>query len=380
MTGSTSSVCDSSSEDGLDRQDIGAGERPGASRRAFVQGLAAAGVTAACREAVCAAAPVVTPFRTPHKLGRQVLEKSGVAGSFDERSVDCPFVFSAGGRFYMTYVGFDGVGYQTGLAASDDLVRWERQGLILARDPADPVTRYNVALMSLLRDDALSSRARLVKIGGRYLGAWHAYPSPGYETGPAVIGLAFSDDLRRWSRTPPILEPQDGEDWERGGLYKPYLVKARGLYYLFYNAKNNVERGWIEQTGVATSRDLQAWTRHPGNPIVSAGPPGSWDERFASDPAVLRHGRQWALFYYGLAADGHARELLALGDDPLHFAKVPEVLIDVGPPGSIDEDYAHKPSLISHRGDLYHFYCAVGGRWPNESRGISVARSRPWPA
>ena len=72
--------------------------------------------------------PDLTPFRTPYKYGARVLEKSGIPGSFDERSVDCPFVFSANGRFYMTYVGFDGTGYQTGLAQSDDLVRWQRAG------------------------------------------------------------------------------------------------------------------------------------------------------------------------------------------------------------------------------------------------------------
>jgi len=322
--------------------------------------------------------PDLTPFLTPYKYDKLILEKSGVAGSFDEKSVDCPFVFSADGRFYMTYVGFDGIGYQTGLAVSDDLIAWQRVGLILGRDASDPITRYNLALMCILRDDALESTARLQKVEGRYLGVWHAYPNPGYEAGPAVIGLAWSDDLRHWKRTDPILRPEDGAEWERGGLYKPYLVKAGDTYYLYYNAKNNVERGWIEQTGVATSRDLKTWTRYAGNPIVKAGPSDSWDARFASDPAVLRYKRWWVLYYYGLAANGRARDLLALGESPYHFTKVPEIIIDVGPPGSIDEDYAHKPSVISHQGVLYHFYCAVGGKWPNDVRGISVARSRPW--
>jgi predicted GH43/DUF377 family glycosyl hydrolase len=234
--------------------------------------------------------------------------------------------------------------------------------------------------MCILREDALKSAARLQKVDGRYLGAWHAYPNQGYEAGPAVIGLAWSDDLHHWQRTEPILRPEDGAAWERGGLYKPYLVKSGDTYYLFYNAKNDVARGWVEQTGLATSKDLETWTRFTGNPILPAGGPDSWDARFASDPAVVRYKNRWALYYYGLAANGRARELLALGEDPYHFTKVPEILVDVGPPGSIDEDYAHKPSVISHHGDLYHFYCAVGGKWPNDVRGISVARSRPWPA
>lgn len=324
-----------------------------------------------------AALPDLAPFRTPYKYNRRVLEKSGVAGSFDERSVDCPFVFSANGRFYMTYVGYDGVGYQTGLAQSDDLVRWQRAGLIMPRDPADPITRYNIALMCILRDDALDSQAPLIKVGGRYLGAWHAYPNAGYEQGPAVIGLAYSDDLHHWQRGEPILRPEDGAAWERGGLYKPYLVRSGGLYHLFYNAKTGEQR-WHEQIGLATSTDLKTWTRYTGNPIVRNGPPDAWDTRFASDPCVLRHGPWWALYYYGLGPHGRARDLLALGRDPRHFTKAPEIMVDVGPPGSIDEDYAHKPSLIHSGGALYHFYCCVSGKWPHDTRAISVARSTPW--
>lgn len=320
----------------------------------------------------------LAPFRTPYKLNRLVLGPSGVAQSFDWHSVDCPFAFSVDGRFYMTYVGFDGIGYQTGLAQSDDLVAWRRVGLIMARDPSSPVTRYNVALMCLLRDDALQSEAALQKVEGRYLGFWHAYPNPGYEQGPAVIGLAWSDDLHHWEREEPFLTPDPDAAWEAGGLYKPYVVKEGDTYYLYYNAKNKTDKAWHEQIGLVTSKDLKTWTRFAGNPIIRNGDHASWDARFASDPAVLRYGEWWAMYYYGLAWDGKARDLLALGTDPYHFTKSPEIMIDVGPPGSIDEDYAHKPSLIFAGGDLYHFYCAVSGKWPAETRGISVARSRPW--
>ena len=323
-------------------------------------------------------APNLRVYRTPFKYGKLVLAKSGIAGRFDEKSVDCPFVFSANGQFYMTYIGYDGIGYQTGLASSKDLVHWENQTLIMARDPSHPVFRYNVALMCILRDNDLASSASLQKVNGRYLGAWHAYPNAGYEEGPAVIGLAWSDDLIHWERGEPILRAEDGAAWERGGLYKPYLLKSGDTYYIFYNAKNDAPRGWIEQSGVATSKDLKTWTRHPANPILPAGGSGSWDERFASDPVVFRHGEQWAMFYYGLSADGKARDLLAVGDSLERFTKVPEILIDVGAPGTVDETYAHKPAMISHDGALYHYYCAVSGQWPNETRGISVARSKPW--
>ena len=150
--------------------------------------------------------------------------------------------------------------------------------------------------------------------------------------------------------------------WEAGGLYKSWLMEHEGTYYLFYNAKNKQPDGRIEQTGVATSRDLVHWKRSPLNPILPNGEPGQFDDTFASDPAVFRHGHRWVMFYFGNCSDGHARDSVAFSNDLLHWEKSGEVLIDVGPVGSIDSRHAHKPGLIAWDGRLLHFYCAVSPR------------------
>lgn len=322
----------------------------------------------------------VAPFRTPYKYGKLVLSASDEAGAFDSKSVDDPFVFRHNNAFYMLYIGFDGTGYQTGLAKSADLVHWDRVACVARRDPNSKYTRFNIALSCAVREDQLTSPGKLKKVRGRYLGAWNAYPGAGYEEGAAVIGLAWSNDLLHWELTEPILFPRDGAPWEHGGLYRPNLIEHDGTFYLYYNAKTDPvpKQGWREQTGVATSRDLKTWTRYAGNPILRNGGPESWDSRFASNPFVVQHNNLWGMYYYGLDRRGVARELLALGHDPFHFTKVNEIMIDVGPPGTVDETYAHKPGVIYHDGALYHFYCAVSGKWPHDVRGISVARSKPW--
>ena len=230
----------------------------------------------------------------------------------------------------------------------------------------------------ILRENDLYSPGQLKQVDGHFLGAYHAYPGAGYEQGAAVIGLARSKDLRTWVCGPPILRPEDGTAWERGGLYKPCLVEKAGTYYLFYNAKNQTEGPWHEQTGVASSKDLIHWTRFEGNPVIPNGSTGSMDEKFASDPCVLQDGNRWAFFYFGLDAKGVARDLVATGPDLKHATKCAGAVVDVGPAGSVDSVYAHKPSLIAWKGDLYHFYCAVSRIEGKEVRGISVARSRPW--
>src|SRR3546814_16291121 len=99
--------------------------------------------------------PYTTLFRAPYKYPKRILAGSGMPGSFDEKAVDCPFVFSANGKFYLTHVGFDGIGYQTGICESDDLINWRRLGVIMARDPDDPITRYNIACASILRENEI---------------------------------------------------------------------------------------------------------------------------------------------------------------------------------------------------------------------------------
>ena len=68
-----------------------------------------------------------------YKYGEAVLTGSGIEGTFDRLAVDSPFVFQHNGHFYMMYIGFDGIGYQTALAISEDLIHWTHLDVILKR-------------------------------------------------------------------------------------------------------------------------------------------------------------------------------------------------------------------------------------------------------
>lgn len=321
-------------------------------------------------------------LRTPHKFPELVLAPSYEQRAYDALAVDGPFVFRHKRRYYMTHIGFDGTGYRTGIAWSTDLIRWEKEGLIIDRGPKGSTTEFNVAMTWIVRDNDLFGEGRLKKFEERFLGAYHAYPQPGYESGPAAIGLSWSSDLKHWRLKEPCLRSSDADagDWERGGLYKSCLVEHDGAFYMFYNAKTSGSP-WIEQTGVAISTDLKTWKRHEGNPVIPIGARGSFDDVFCSDPCVVRCGDTWVMFFYALSSDGRARDSVAFSRDLLHWQKSHEILIDVGPPGSLDSTYAHKPAVITRDGKLYHFYCAVapapkkhrGEVEVNEIRGIALA-------
>jgi predicted GH43/DUF377 family glycosyl hydrolase len=320
---------------------------------------------------------------TPLRENRLIIAPSLRAGAFDSHGVDCPFVFSVDGRQGMTYVGWDGVGYQTALTWNDGDDEWAPGEVVVPRDPNDPLLRYNAALTSILRENDLRSPGELRRIDGWYYGTFHAYPAAGYEAGPASIGFLRSRDLRSWEQVGGVLSPEEGGAWERGGLYKSWLMEHDGLFYLFYNAKDRDQWPWVEQTGLATSTDLLTWERFESNPVLTAGGPGAFDEQFASDPCVLRDGDVWVMFYFGLAADGHAREGYATSADLFTWEKSHEVLLDVGPAGAVDSLHTHKPAVIEWHGRLEHYYCAVakqdavdlGGLPLTEMRGITRAVS-----
>ncbi len=323
--------------------------------------------------------------RTPHKIPRLLIAPTYRRGDVDSHSVDAPFLFWHQGRYRAFLNCYDGIGYQTVLASSDNLLTWQREGLVHERGAPGSDTEFNVGITSVLRDNALMGRGDARLVDGKLLGVWHAYPESGQEQGKGYFGIARGNGLTQWQLDPACMRPEDGSPWERGGLYKPCLVEHDGRYYIFYNAKETLHWPWREQIGVAWSDDLLHWTRHDANPIVPNGPAGTPDELFAADPCVLRCGQTWVMFYYGLAADHHARELVAFSDDLLTWRKADEVLIDVGPEGSIDSQYAHKPGVIARDGVLYHFYGASRAKGSDDvdevdakdRRGIAVATSRP---
>ena len=300
----------------------------------------------------------ITPYLTPHKLGRPVLTGSGVAGQFDCLAVDCPTVFSHNGRFYMLFIGFDGIGYQTGLAVSDDLLHWEKQCVLFRRDSNADWDKVGQAGVWILHDDDLYSGNPLIKVDGKYWIFYHSYPEAGYETGPAKIGAAWCEDesLLDWHFLPePLYLPGEADAWDGGGLYKCCVVRLGGKWHMYYNAK---DQDGVEQTGLAVSDDLLHWARCPENPLVRVEP-GTWTSRFCSDPHVCYDSRRktWVMFFYGFSSP-YAMDGVALSGDGLYWEKYPEPILRVGQPGELDCRYAHKPSVIYHDGKLYHYYCA----------------------
>lgn len=319
-------------------------------------------------------------YLTPYKSNRAILAPSRKPGDYNEQGVDAPFVFKHRGRYFIMHVGFDGKGYQTVLSVSDRIDGDYRfYAFVFRRGEGNGWDSGNSAGVYITSSQELFEPRTLKRINGKYYMLYHAYPGEGYEEGPARVGLAWcdDDDLKNWHRyKEPILLPEEKYPWESGGLYKECMVEKDGVYYLYYNAKNNPTDGsfWIEQTGLATSTDLLHWEKCPQNPVFSVSEQGI-DTQFISDPFVVKDGDLWLNFYYTFDMQ-HARGNIGYSADLVHWTKYEGILLDHGGPGSIDESHAHKSCLFYENGILYHFYCAVTYIDNREERTITFAKSK----
>jgi beta-xylosidase len=276
----------------------------------------------------------------------------------------------------MSFIAFDGKGYNSFVAESDDLVKWTnlRQAM---RYGGEGEFDYGGCVVGafLYESYDIKSPRLLKKRNGKYWTLYGAYPRQGgYELRPGYEGVASSEDGIVWNRAQDkyilSVHDEDRGQWEQSCIYQPWLVEHDGKFFNFYNAAN----GHIEQMGLAFSEDLFDWKRYRDNPIVR-NTAGGYDEKFCSDGKVFRDGDHWVMFYFGVGRGG-AHIMAAFSRDLQHWSVHPEPLYKAGGhPAGLDKKYAHKISLVYNpkNDTFYMFYCAVG----NKGRGIGLITSKP---
>lgn len=106
-------------------------------------------------------------------------------------------------------------------------------------------------------------------LDGRWLLSWEAN-AKNYE-GKACIFAATSDDgisFEPWKNGHPLFTPDDIKFFPASRVANPRItvLHDQGLYILAYNAHFD-SGNW--SIGIAISSDLEEWTDHPGNPLLS---------------------------------------------------------------------------------------------------------------
>lgn len=202
----------------------------------------------------------------------------------------------------------------------------------------------------------------VVERGGRLLNFYSGFDGKTWHT-----GLAESGDGARWEKQGRILSP-DAATWE--GNY----IAANGASLV----ANDEILHWYQggspaRIGLARSRDGKSW-RKEAAPVVDFGPRGSWDERAAADPYVLRAGGKFYMYYLGEDRARRQRLGLAVSEDGTGWTKLQSnPVLETGGAGALDENGLGEPAVWQSHG---WYWMLFTGRARNEVRRMALARSR----
>lgn len=302
--------------------------------------------------------------KTPHKYGIILRGEEG-------RKVDCPSVFRWSDRWYMTYIIFDGTGYETAIAESKDLLNFKPLGKILSFREGTWDARQAAGYIAM-QDHSWGGSYELQKYRGKYWLSYIGGALKGYETDPLAIGIAWTSEPNKpveWNRlNKPVLSraQPDVREFEALTQYKSNIIFDRDLllgypFVMFYNGK---KKNGYERIGMAVSQDMEEWLRYGSEPVIDNG------KGLSGDPQITRMGDVWVMFYFGCGWKPKAFDTFACSYDLVSWTKWDGPHL-IEPSESWDRVYAHKPWIIKHDGIVYHYYCAVG----DEGRVIAVATS-----
>jgi predicted GH43/DUF377 family glycosyl hydrolase len=201
--------------------------------------------------------------------------------------VEDPRLQRFGDTYYLTYTGYNKKDAQLCLATSQDLIHWERKGVIL------PAYKGNWN-----RGWTKSGAIVPEKIGGKYWMYWLGTTADKTDQ----MGISHSSDLLHWTEATetPVLPRRPGKFDSRVVEPGPPPIFTKDGIILIYNGADDK---LIYRTGVAVfdRKDPRKLLSRTDEPIFT--PEKEW-EKVGQVPNVVfvegmaRQGNRW-LFYYG---------------------------------------------------------------------------------
>ncbi len=323
---------------------------------------------------------VYEEVKTPYKYGMVVSPADST------KKIDCPSVFRKGNSWYMTYIQFDGRGYETWLAKSKDLLEWKTLGRILSFSDTTDWDNNQKAGYIALQDTKWGGSYKLKKYQSKYWLSFIGGKDRGYEAGPLAIGMAYTKKNpakpHEWQRLQqPVLSSTDKDVrwWENRKLFKSSIIRDENKtlgseFIMYYNANgdssgNKPKWRWFERIGMAVSDDMVNWKRYHADPVMEHG------IGITGDAVIQRINDVWVMFYFGAFWEKRKNETFnrfACSYDLVNWTDWNgDDLVKSTEP--YDAKYAHKSFVVKWKGVVYHFYCAVDKK---DTRGIAVATSK----
>lgn len=318
---------------------------------------------------------VYKQVKTPFKFG------TVLSAPDSTKMVDSPTLFRVNGKWYMSYIVFDGNGYETWLAQSDDLLHWTTTGKLLSFTQNTWDANQKAGYPSLI-DITWGGSYKPIKYNERYWMSYLGGSDKGYEAGRLGVGMSYTSDVSKaeeWTRLKaPVLSATDSSaKWfDNKTIFKSSVMQdANELtgyrFVMYYNGagdSSDTKGNHFESISMAGSNDMEYWERIGDRPVITKG------RGICGDAQIVKINEVYVMFYFGHNwEDGNpgAFDRFACSYDLVNWTEWKgQNLIEPSEP--YDKQYAHKPWVIKWEGVVYHFYNAVG----EKGRVIALATSK----
>lgn len=315
---------------------------------------------------------VFEKVKTPYKYGVVIPQPDS------SRMVDSPTIFRLNDKWYMTYITFDGKGYETWLAQSDDLLQWRTLGKIMSFTENTWDATQKAGYVALV-DTEWGGSYQPERFQDKYWLSYLGGSEKGYEAGRLGIGIATSRDLGKPQEADRLARPvlsaidKDARWYDDKTIYKSLVIRDKTRktgfpFVMYYNAKGeqtDAKGSGFESIAMAVSNDMAHWKRLGQKPLITR------NTGICGDAQIVRMGDLYVMFYFGAFWKPGAFERFACSYDLVNWTDWDGAdLISSTEP--YDKTYAHKPWVVKWNGVVYHFYNAVGDR----GRVIALATSK----
>ncbi|MCG3211418.1 MAG: hypothetical protein FOGNACKC_05064 [Anaerolineae bacterium] len=149
----------------------------------------------------------------------------------------------------------------------------------------------------------------------------------------------------------PVLSIGANGTWDDNAVWRPMVLKETGGYKMWYVADDGSTSSRI---GLATSGDGIIWNKSANNPVLS--PTAAWEANGISGGSVIYDNGEYKLWYTGFDSSGIGRIGYATSPDGINWTKYGgNPVLNVGYLGSWEDADVMFPSVLK-RGDIYHMW------------------------
>jgi len=181
------------------------------------------------------------PFRISSKGEAPVLEK-GKSGEWDSVDLLNPSVIHRNDKYYNYYSGYDGKVWRTGLATSEDGLKWvkyENNPIIdIGKDKWD--SKY------------IAANGSAIEFNNKVFYFYQVVSNDSRTS----IGLSISEDgINFTKQSNPIMVDGLAHTWDSNGVADPYVISHDGFLYLYYLGMDEVNK---QRIGVGSRSPSEA--------------------------------------------------------------------------------------------------------------------------